>query len=276
MHDELKLTRKRFKTELQAAIKPEEERELFAYRDRLMTVFSDEMIQFAEETDQWESIISSSLPELSAPNWPVARIFVLQTRYSEDSNKRKQQQLVAISIDGSATESEEETSLSSSCTLLPPPIQRVSRKSSAITATPRLTSFIETSFRDAIMPSPDENGIFETPSRGSPMLQEIRSEFEESKKTCRIVLKRCTCGLSDGSSISCDCVSLIGKYLIVSQVVRSRQASLIKSPELLVRYKPFSDGKEWPPSWIPLEVLAQWRAGPLVDYLLSRIRFPSL
>lgn len=274
MHDELKLTRKRFKTELQAAIRPEEERELFAFRDRLMSVFSDEMIQFAEETDQWESIIRSSLPELRPPNWPVARIFVLQTRYSEESNGRKEQQLVAISIDGSGTESEEETSFSSSC----PPIQRVSRKSSAMTTAtpPRLTSFIETSFRDAIMPMPDENGTFETPSRGSPMLQEIRSELEESNKTCRIVLKRCACGFSDGSSIRCDCVSLMGKYLIVSQVVRSRQASLIKSPELLVRYKPFSDGKEWPPSWIPLEVLAQWRSGPLVDYLLSRIRFPSV
>lgn len=258
MDDEFKLTRKKYKTELQVVIRPEELKELLPFQDRLIKVFSDDMIRFADETGQWESIIRGSFPSLS-PNWAIAKIFMLQTRYSLDQKKRKQEHQVVISVDEESISEQEQVPAA-------PPIERATRKSTN-PIPPLRKCFIETSFGE----SQTVTSLFETPPQDSAWLEEVQSDLEDGSGSRKIVLMRCRCGFSDGSSGRCDCASLWGKYLVVAQVLRSRN---VVGAELLVRYKPFIDKTEWPCSWIPMQILAQWRSGALLDYLLTRIRFP--
>jgi len=253
MNDDHIWTRKKYKNELNTVLAPEDLLQLTPLRDELLKVFSHEMIRFADEANQWENIVKSSFPKYT-PIWSTVKIFIIQNRYLDD--RKRKQPVVAINLDDDSLMSGEEGATAVSLA----PIQRVSRKSSAPSLTYTRKSFIETSAGESKMLA------FEKPS-SSPAMQELDTEIADTNEVRTIVLKRCTC------ENRCECESVIGKYLVVSDVISSRKKEE-KPPQVLVRYRPFRDRTEWPTSWIPLEVLARWKSGALLDYLISRIHFP--
>ena len=303
-----KMTRKKYRAELRAPVSPSDLHLLTTSRTQLMNFFTEQMINYAEESDGWASLVAQAMPSMGV-GWKVVRVFVLQTMYALPSPQLKRspsdpaptppsKKTKPIIIRGSDEESHSdsdsddnrrvivkfpgesrspadrvgETGLHRIRSPMGSPANRAVRKS----VQPR-HSFILTSFGEA-----DSEGefVYSTVSGPADMknFQEVISTVDSSGLDKKIIIKRCTCGFSDGTASECSCRSMEGQYLVPRQVIRSRQVKTaqqvpINATEFLVAWRPFDGGKEWPASWIPLEPLVLWRSGVLMDYLVSRIQF---
>ena len=286
--DEYKLTRKKYQSELATPLTRQDLELLTPLRDRLLQAFTDELIPLVELEQTWESWIRQVIPNISV-DWRKVKVFVLQARYgnalirqqrnaatpdhtrlhrpvstltSTPEPKRQQVERNAIVIRASDEEDEEDSRTPASF--------RVTRKSAEM---PTLRKpFIHTSFGET------EDRVEFRPPTPSPDLLELTTEIGESRDMKKIVIKQCTCKFQFGTASGCECESALGRFLVPASIVRSRQATLngaliMQATELLVQWRPFSNGKEWPNSWIPIEPLATWRSACLVEYLVHRIRF---
>jgi hypothetical protein len=113
--------------------------------------------------------------------------------------------------------------------------------------------------------------------------RQITVTVSKSGISKKVIVRKCDCAYESGLTQNCVCVSKEGLFLVPGKLIKSRQvridfsgqSRLINESEYLAQWRPYSNGNQYPESWISVDVLKQWRSGVLVDYLISRIQFAA-
>ena len=264
--------REKYRTELNATIPPDILEKLVPFRDELLAYFPPEIVEFCDTMGQWTEFIDNNIPGLSGMDPQHARTYIIHCRYKE-SRKRPNDEPPTPSPPQSAKKSSSNTARNSG-----EDVESSPSEESLPNRTVAKKSAPEVPIRECMIPTIgiESDYISAFPSVSSSLtLKEVQGEVVMNGTTKRIVIKRCACGFNEGTISECTCVSVLDKHLIVSRVERSRAPKLGHAhADILVGWRPFQDGNTQSQTWIPMDPLIQWSARPLLDYLITRMRFP--
>ena len=262
--------RERYKAELEQSIPVEVEQKIDPESEILLRCFPQEIIEYADLHGQWEVILNANLPSLLDVESKWVRMYVIHALYKE---VRKRPPTAAPTPEPKKTREDDQLTSPEEGTAKPHEEGNVKPAKSRITdQTRNRAARKSTTYRCTI---PTTNGDASCEFIGTiPPVDAIETVIEVDSEKKRVVIKRCMCPYQIGTALACTCTSSLDKHLVVREVVRSRPPQLGKHADILVHWRPFvENGKTYPPSWLPMDVLEDWCSRPLMSYFSSRVHF---